>query len=71
VQSFFASAGTPHTFANLGDHDARLLITLTPAGFEPYFNRLAAGDSAEPQAIAVGPRIRASTEKQTGGFGKP
>ena len=36
-----APAGTPHTFANLGQQDARLLISCTPAGFEPYFDRLA------------------------------
>ena len=59
-----APAGTPHTFANLGRQDARLLITCTPAGFEPYFDRLARGEAAEPppsQAIAVGPPIRAQT----------
>ena len=29
----------PHTFANLGERDARLLVTCTPAGFEGYFDR--------------------------------
>jgi quercetin dioxygenase-like cupin family protein len=40
---FFAAPGTPHTFANQGERDARLLVTSTPAGFERYFHRLAEG----------------------------
>jgi quercetin dioxygenase-like cupin family protein len=58
----FATAGTPHTFANHGDHDARLLLTCTPAGFERYFDRLAAGIGGDPpeDAIRVGPPIGGS-----------
>jgi len=38
----------PHTFANLGERDARLLVTCTTAGFLGYFDRLAAGEAAVP-----------------------
>jgi mannose-6-phosphate isomerase-like protein (cupin superfamily) len=60
----FAPRGSHHALASFGQQDARLLITCTPAGFEPYFDRLARGEAAEPppsQAIAVGPPIRAQT----------
>jgi hypothetical protein len=59
---FFARPGTPHTFANFSGQDARMLVLCTPAGFEAYFDRLAAGKPAVPppeQAIAVGAQIRA------------
>jgi mannose-6-phosphate isomerase-like protein (cupin superfamily) len=36
----FIPRGTPHTFANPGDAPARMLVTLTPAGFEQYFVEL-------------------------------
>src|SRR5215218_2695189 len=47
----FAPGGTPHTFANRGDRDGRLLIVCVPAGFERYFDRVAAceaGDEPPP-----------------------
>jgi quercetin dioxygenase-like cupin family protein len=61
----YAVAGTPHTFANRGGRDARMLVLCAPAGFEEYFDRLAAapaGDRASvlpdpADAIAVGPPI--------------
>ena len=56
----FAPTNTPHTFANFSGRDARILVLCTPAGFEPYFDRLAAGQAAQPpsgQAIAVGPQL--------------
>ena len=60
---FFATAGTPHTFANRGERDARLLVTCTPAGFERYFDRLARGMGGDPpeDAIAVGSQTQRST----------
>ena len=66
---FFAAAGTPHTFANRGERDARLLVTCTPAGFERYFDRLAQGIGGDPpeDAIAVGPPIGGPVEHHTGG----
>lgn len=63
----FAASGVAHTFANLSDIDARLLVLCTPAGFETYFDQLAADyergqwpSSAQPDsaaAMTVGPRI--------------
>jgi mannose-6-phosphate isomerase-like protein (cupin superfamily) len=34
--------GVPHTFANTADEPARALVIVTPAGFEQYFEALAA-----------------------------
>ena len=56
----FAARGTPHTLANLGECNARILVLCAPAGFEPYFEQLAAGHADAPpadQAIAVGPPL--------------
>ena len=64
----FAPRNVPHTFANLSGADARTLIVCTPAGFERYFDRIAAqeaGVDPPPEAskpipetiIVVGPRI--------------
>jgi quercetin dioxygenase-like cupin family protein len=38
----FAPRGVPHTYANLSGAGARALIVCTPAGFERYFDRIAA-----------------------------
>ena len=64
----FAAKGVPHTFANRSPKDVRILVLCTPAGFESYFDRLAADFArgvwpslARPDAgsaIAVGPGIR-------------
>jgi quercetin dioxygenase-like cupin family protein len=63
----FAPGETPHTFANLSTADARILLLCTPAGFERYFDRLAAeqagvapppkADGPIPEVRVVGPRI--------------
>ena len=63
----FAPRGVHHTFANRGDAGARTLIACTPAGFERYFARIAAGqagvDAPEwalapiPPVTTVGPHI--------------
>jgi quercetin dioxygenase-like cupin family protein len=34
--------GTPHTFANPADQPVRMLVLVTPGGFERYFDALAA-----------------------------
>jgi quercetin dioxygenase-like cupin family protein len=62
---FFAASGTPHTFANHTQRDARLLLTCTPAGFEAYFDRLAQGIGGPPteDALAVGPPIGAAFDQ--------
>jgi hypothetical protein len=52
----FAPRNVPHTFANLSGADARTLIICTPAGFERYFDRMAAKRAGvEPPASALGP----------------
>src|SRR5438093_7606664 len=38
----FAPGETPHTYANLGGKEARVLLLCTPADFERYFDRLVA-----------------------------
>ena len=38
----FIPRGTPHTFANPGGDPARVLVPVTPGGFERYFEALAA-----------------------------
>jgi quercetin dioxygenase-like cupin family protein len=63
----FARRGAHHTFANLSGAGARMLIICTPAGFERYFQQMAARQAgmeppAEalepwPEVVKVGPRI--------------
>jgi quercetin dioxygenase-like cupin family protein len=70
----FAAAGVPHTFANRTEREARLLVLCAPAGFETYFEQMAADyargrwpSSARPDpadAIAVGPSIGASGQSE-------
>jgi quercetin dioxygenase-like cupin family protein len=38
----FAPRGIAHTYANLSGAPARALLVITPAGFERYFDRVAA-----------------------------
>jgi quercetin dioxygenase-like cupin family protein len=52
----FAPRGIPHTYANLSGAPARVLLIVTPAGFERYFARLAAErQGVEPPEWARGP----------------
>jgi len=53
----FAARETPHTFANRSRKEARILITLTPAGFERY---LETGRRPPPHTRAVGPSLGGS-----------
>lgn len=63
----FAPRETPHTFANFSGAEARVLIVCTPAGFERYFDWLAARAAGEdvpaepprdwPEVVRVGPQI--------------
>jgi quercetin dioxygenase-like cupin family protein len=63
----FAPRGVRHTYANLSGANARALIVCTPAGFERYFDRIAARmrgvepppEAAKPipEVVTVGPRI--------------
>lgn len=52
----FAPGGSVHTLANLGHEPARYLLLCTPAGFERYFDRIAAeAAGAAPPSSAAGP----------------
>lgn len=63
----FPPAGAPHTLANLSGADAPYLLVCTPAGFERYFDRIAAKLTGTdpphearkpfPETIVVGPPI--------------
>ena len=55
-EAAFAPRGVPHTFANLSGEAARTLVICSPAGFERYFDRLAADlTGTEPPPEAAGP----------------
>jgi quercetin dioxygenase-like cupin family protein len=52
----FAPRGVHHTLANLSDAPARYLLVCTPAGFERYFDKMAARVAgADPPSSALGP----------------
>ena len=52
----FAPRGVAHTYANLSGDDARALLVCTPAGFERYFDRIAAkAAGVDPPPEALGP----------------
>ena len=56
----FAPRGVPHTFANQSGADARQVIVITPAGFERYFDRIAAeaaGIDPPPSAALGWPEV--------------
>jgi quercetin dioxygenase-like cupin family protein len=63
----FAPRGVPHTYANLSGAPARALLVITPAGFERYFDGIAARVSDTqpppeaarpiPEVVALGPPL--------------
>jgi len=56
----FAPRGVPHTYANLSGAPARALLVITPAGFERYFDRIAArisGSEPPPEAAKPIPEV--------------
>jgi quercetin dioxygenase-like cupin family protein len=63
----FAPRGVAHTYANLSGAPARALLVITPAGFERYFDRIAARISGGepppeaakpiPEVVTVGPPL--------------
>jgi quercetin dioxygenase-like cupin family protein len=56
----FAPRGVAHTYANLSDAPARALLVITPAGFERYFDRIAArisGSELPPEAAKAIPEV--------------
>ena len=54
----FVPRGKPHTFQNVGDEPARMLIHFTPSGMERFFERFAALEAPGPGAFeAVGAEV--------------
>ena len=56
----FAPRGVPHTYANLSGAPARVLLVITPAGFERYFDQIAAritGSEPPPEAAKPIPEV--------------
>jgi quercetin dioxygenase-like cupin family protein len=56
----FAPRGVAHTYANLSGAPARALLVITPAGFERYFDRIAArisGTAPPPEAAKAIPEV--------------
>jgi quercetin dioxygenase-like cupin family protein len=56
----FAPRGVAHTYANLSGAYARALLVCTPAGFERYFDRIAArinGVEPPPEAFKAIPEV--------------
>jgi uncharacterized RmlC-like cupin family protein len=56
----FVPGGVHHTFANLSGADARMLLVCTPAGFERYFQLIAAriaGVDPPPEALGPIPEV--------------
>ena len=52
----FAPRGVSHTYANLSGAPARALLVITPAGFERYFDQIAASvTGTEPPPEAAKP----------------
>jgi quercetin dioxygenase-like cupin family protein len=53
VGSFvFVPRGIPHTFQNVGDDRARMLIHFTPSGMERFFDAFARLDAPSPEDFA-------------------
>ncbi|MGH7920382.1 MAG: cupin domain-containing protein [Candidatus Dormibacteraceae bacterium] len=58
-QVALAPRGIPHTFANRTDRDARVVMFVTPGGFEQYFAEGAANARPPDQeTVVVGARLR-------------
>jgi quercetin dioxygenase-like cupin family protein len=47
----FIPRGTPHTWQNVGDGPARMLIHFTPSGMERFFDGFAALETPGPAAF--------------------
>jgi quercetin dioxygenase-like cupin family protein len=48
----FVPSGTPHTFQNVGDEPARILIHFSPSGMEHFFEGFAALEAPDSGAFA-------------------
>lgn len=54
----FIPRGVRHTWQNVGDRPARLLVHFTPSGMERFFERFAALDTPDPRAFeTIGPDV--------------
>jgi quercetin dioxygenase-like cupin family protein len=73
-QLVFAPRGVPHTYANLSGVPARALVVITPAGFERYFDGIAArirgteppseASKPIPEVVTVGPPLGETSAKE-------
>ena len=54
----FVARGLEHSFWNEGTIEARLLSTLSPAGFESYFEELAEGLAAAGDDAQAATKLR-------------
>src|ERR1043165_5100650 len=55
--TIFAPRGIPHTYRYLGQTPGRLMVTLTPAGFEEFFEEIGALSPQQqeiPRVIEIG-----------------
>ncbi len=49
----FVPRGAPHTFQNIGEDHARILIHFSPSGMERFFERFAALEAPGPDAFTT------------------
>lgn len=49
----FLPRGIPHAFRNIGGTPGRLLVGVTPGGFEEFFEEIAAAGVTDPAAAAA------------------
>lgn len=47
----FGPRGTPHSFQNIGQSPARLMVLFSPPGFEEYFEEVDAANSVSPLSL--------------------
>ncbi len=47
----YVPRGVPHTWENVGDDPARMLVWFTPSGMERFFDRFAVLDGPSPEAF--------------------
>jgi mannose-6-phosphate isomerase-like protein (cupin superfamily) len=55
--TIFAPRGVPHAYRQVGSTPGRLLVSITPAGFEGFFEEvgiLSAAEQEIPRVIAIG-----------------
>jgi quercetin dioxygenase-like cupin family protein len=60
--SIFVPKGNPHTIANIGATRGRILVFLTPAGFEGYWNEMS--QLMEKYGGTVDPKVALATQQK-------